>query len=430
VWNVDKGQIRDLDGRSVILRGANVAGAHKQKPYLGSFEAKDYARLKTDWGFDAIRLLVIWAGLEPQKDQYDEGYLDEIEKRVSWAHDADLLVVVDLHQDVFGEGFSVGDGAPRWACDEAKYAAFQPKTPWFLSYLDPGVLDCFERFWTDDALRGHVVEGWRRLAKRLAKWDNVIGFDPLNEPHWGRYAILGFEPDRLAPFYEDVTKVVRAEAPQWLVFAEPSSSRNIGYPTQLTKFSFDRVVYSPHAYDNDAESGSGFDATHRDAMTKKIGDLRAEADALGAALWIGEYGGMPGTPGIQPYMDAVLDAAGAAAAGNTYWAYDLDDAGYSFLKADRTEKKDLVDAITRPYPMRVAGDLLSYSWDDAGNTTTISFAPNPEIKSPTTIAVPLRAAPNGVDVDCGGCTVDSTPGLIRLMSPPPGEKATVILRAK
>ena len=46
-----------------------------------------------------------------------------------------------MHQDVYGEGFGF-DGAPRWTCDAARYAAFVPRTPWFLSTLDPNVMAC------------------------------------------------------------------------------------------------------------------------------------------------------------------------------------------------------------------------------------------------------------------------------------------------
>lgn len=427
-WSVARGAIRDVDGRTVVLRGANVASAHKQKPYLGTFGPADYVRLKDDWGFGAIRLLVSWAGLEPARDAWDDAYLGEIERRVGWARDAGLLVVVDMHQDLFGEGFG-GDGAPRWACEEDRYAAFQPKTPWFLGYLDPNVIACFERLWTDDALRAQLVEGWRRLARRLATYENVIGFDVLNEPYWGKYAVLGFEPDRLAPFYEEVARAVREHAPSWLLFAEPSASRNVGYPTQLPKLGVSGVVYAPHAYDADAESGKGFDAAHREAFTRKIAELRAEADALGAALFLGEYGGNADQPGIAEYMDAAYDAAGAAAASSAYWAYDKDD-GYGLLRPDGSEKKVLADVLARPYPSRVAGDLVSYAYDDATRTATIRFVPDRASRAPTEIVVPARVAPAGVDVDCGGCDVEQERGIVRLRTSPPGDPANVVVRAR
>ena len=418
-YRVERGAIVDASGRTVILRGANVSGSHKQAPYLSDMGPADYARLRDEWGFDSMRFLVLWAGLEPQKGAYSEAYLDELAKRVGWARDAGLLVILDMHQDLWSEGFAGGDGAPRWTCDEARYAAFKPTNPWFFGSIDPNVTACVDAFYAEGSeIRAHLVEGWRRVAKKLAPFDNVIGVDPLNEPHWGGYDILAFEEERLAPFYVEVAKAVRSEAKSWLVFAEPGASRNVGYPSRLPKLPIDDVVYSPHAYDNDAEGGSGFDAKRRDAIVQKLRDYRAEADAMGAALWIGEYGGNAKQPDITEYMDAVYDGASAAAAGATYWAYDKNSNGYGLLEDDGSVKAVLADVIARPYPSRVAGQLRSWEYDERARTLVVRMTGAAGV---TEIVVPARAYPNGVTVDCGGCDAEITPGLVRLRTPPPGD---------
>jgi len=425
---VEGGAIRDPSGRTVIMRGVNLASAHKQKPYLSDFQPADYARLRADWGLNALRFLVMWSALEPTRGVYDDGYLAEVEKRIGWARDAGLLVVVDMHQDLYGEGFG-GDGAPRWACDEARYAAFKPQTPWFFGYLDKNVGECFDALWTNAELRGHLVEAWRRVAQRLARFENVIGFDPLNEPFWGTYPILSFEADRLAPFYGEVVRAVRPVAPGWLVFAEPSASRNLGFGSSFPKLPFDGVVYAPHAYDPTAESGSGFDPLHRESMLQKIADMRSEADAIGGALFLGEYGGNADHPGIAEYMAANYDGAGAAAASSTYWAYDKDN-GYAILDKDGKEKKVLADALTRPYPQRTAGKLLSYAFDASTRTATVRWEADASVDAPTEIVVPARVYPSGVVVDCGGCTVEEAPGLVRLRAVPATSPVTVTLRPR
>lgn len=426
---VENAALRDPTGRTLVMRGVNLAGAHKYKPYLSSFLPADYARLQTDWGFNAIRFLVTWAGLEPTRGVYDEVYLGEIEKRIGWARDAGLLVVVDMHQDLFGEGFAGGDGAPRWTCDDARYAAYKQPEQFFFGYLDPNVQACFDALWTNNELRGHLVEAWRRLAERLAKYENVIGFDPLNEPFWGTYPIGQFEADRLAPFYAETTRAIRSVAPNWLVFAEPSSSRNLGVASTLPKLPLDGVVYSPHVYDPTAESGLGFDPSHRESILFKVADMKAEADLVGAPLWIGEYGGQADKPGIAEYMTADYDAAGAAAASTMYWAYDKDE-GYALLGKDGAEKKALADALTRPYPERTAGKLLSYAFAADTAVATIRWERDESIVTPTEIVVPLRLYPRGVLVECGGCTVEEVPGLVRLRTSPPGDPITVTLHGR
>jgi endoglycosylceramidase len=427
---VEGGALRDPLGRTVVMRGVNLAGAHKYKPYLSDFQPADYARIRDEWGMNALRFLVSWAGLEPTRGAYDEVYLGAIEKRVGWAHDAGLLVVLDMHQDLFGEGFLGGDGAPLWTCEAARYAAFKPTTPWFFGSLDPNVGACFDKLWSDPDVRGHLVEAWRRLAARLAKYDNVVGIDPVNEPFWGTYPLGSFEADRLAPFYVEVASAVRSAAPGWLLFAEPSASRNLGFGSSFPKLPVDGVVYAPHAYDPSAESGAGFDPDHRDSMLQKISDMRGEADAIGAALFIGEYGGNPGLPGIAAYMTAAYDGAGAVGASTAYWAFDKDDSGYGMLRADGSAKPELADVLTRPYPERVAGRLLSYGYDPNMHTATIRWEPDDTVVAPTELIVPLRLFPQGVSVDCGGCKVESAPGRVRLLSAPPGNPAVVTLRAR
>lgn len=424
-WHVADGVIRDPGGRTTILRGVNLANAHKKKPYLSDFGPADYVALREKYGFTVLRFLVTWAAIEPQKGVYDERYLDEVAKRMAWAKDAGLLVVVDMHQDLYGEGFQGGDGAPRWTCDEARYAAFVPTEPWFFGSQDPNVQACVDRFFEQGEVRTHFVAAWKRLARRLKDEPAILGFDPLNEPYWGTFSILAFEEEKLAPFYVEVAKAVREEAPGWLVFAEPSASRNVGYPTRLPKLPIDDVVYAPHSYDVDAESGKGFDGARREALLGKLRDLRREADAMGAALFIGEYGGNADAPGIVPYMDAQFDGIAAAVAGSAYWAFDKDD-GYGFLRPDGSEKKVLADVVARPYPSRVAGKLVAYDVDDASGRATIRYQPDAALAEPTEIVVPPRAIPE-VTVDCAGCEVAIAPGIVRIRKAPAGD-VTVVVR--
>jgi endoglycosylceramidase len=336
-----------------------------------------------------------------------------------------LSVVLDMHEDIYGEGFGF-DGAPRWACDAARYAAFMPTTPWFLNALDPNVEACVDDFYTHADVQARFVAAWRHVAERLAGAPAVIGFDALNEPAWGSYAIFDFEQDRLEPLYIKVTQAVRAAAPHWVAFLEPGASRNQGIATGLTKFPFGDVVYAPHSYDAGAEGGGGFDPSHRAAILSNLARLAGEARALDAALWIGEYGGDPAAPGIVEYMSAQYDGAGAAAAGSMYWAYDR-GGGYSLLAADGSERPLLDDTIARPYPERVAGDPVGWTWDAATSTFAFTYAPDRSLKSSTDFSVPQRRYPKGYGVECGGCAVDvGTPGVLRLLSPPTGASPVTV----
>jgi endoglycosylceramidase len=376
----------------------------------------------------SLRFLLTWAAVEPQKGVYDDAYLAKVAERMQWAKDAGLLVVLDMHQDLFGEGFASGggDGAPRWACDEANYAGFTPSSPWYLNYLTHDVTACYDGFWASDELRGHYAAAWAHVAEKLAGSTAVVGFDVMNEPYLGSHSLGSFEADTLEPFYASVVLAVRAVAPDWVAFLEPASSRNLGIATGLTPFSFRDVVYSPHSYDRDAESGKGFAPTHRAAVLQNLAALSAEASSLGAGLWVGEYGGVATAPGITPYMDAEYDGFAAVGGGSAYWAYDRSD-GYGLLDVDGSEKKELLDVLVRPAPERVAGDAPTWTFDEQKRVFSLRYHALPSVSAPTTIAVPARVYGASYTVDCGGCTFEKQPGRLVLTSAPPGDPASVVV---
>jgi endoglycosylceramidase len=415
--------LRDAGGRAVILRGVNLANAHKQSPYFGFHAAGDFRRVRDEWGMNGLRFLISWAAIEPAEGEYDAAYLDAIAERMDWAEAAGLSVVLDMHQDVYGEGFG-GDGAPRWTCDESRYAAFTPTTPWFLNYLDEQVIACFDEFWSSAELRAHYIEAWRRVAARLGAHPAVVGFDPMNEPFWGSMASGSFEANVLGPFYVEITAAVREQAPDWVAFLEPSAAKNLGFALALEPFSMPNAVYAPHAYDASAEQGAGFDPKGHAPLVARIDQLALEARELGAALWIGEYGGNADQPGIAEYMDAVYTGTGRAAAGSMYWAYDRDD-GYGLLRPDGSEKSALLDAVVRPFPMRVAGEPIAYAFD--AQSRSFSFTWLPSGRGVTEISVPERALASGYRATCDGCELVREPGKLGVTRPSSAQPVTLTL---
>ncbi len=400
---VSDGFLRDPQGRAVILRGVNLSNAHKKPPYFDFHGPADYQRIQDAWSMNAVRFLISWAAIEPERGRYDTVYLDEVARRMDWVAAAGLFVILDMHQDVYGEGFAegAGNGAPRWTCPERYYERFRPVDPWFFQTLQPGVLGCLWRFWNGEGLQQRFVLAWEQVARRLAGKPAVIGFDIFNEPIW--FSPF-FERAQLAPLYERVVARVRAHAPGWVAVVEPSAARNGGFSTHLRPFTFDQVVYAPHSYDFRAESGQGFDPRRRRKILKHVAEVAQEARGLGAALLIGEYGGMSERPGIEPYMAAQYDAAGEVAAGNLYWQYSKKPGDpYAMLEADGSEIAPLLRALVRPYPERVAGNPISYAFNPESREFRLDWTPSATIDAPTVIAVPPRLYPAGFQAEVAGC---------------------------
>ena len=413
--------VRDRDGRAVVLRGVNLAGEHKHAPYTDSFTPEHYRRLHA-WGFRTLRFLITWAAIEPAPGVYNDAYLAWVRERMQWAHDAGLDVVLDMHQDVYGEGFGFG-GAPKWTCDAAHYDAFVPSENWLLNYSSPHVLACYDHLWTDLELQAAFARMWGHVASQLASEPAIIGFDPINEPHWGTYPVAMFEVDRLQPFYAQVFAAVRAHVP-WIAFAEPSSSRNLGFASKLAPFEIPDVVYAPHMYDASAELDGEFSASRRDSLLATANDLAVDATRLGVPLWIGEYGGIATSAQIGAYMDAAYDGAAAAFAGTMYWAFDR-GGGYSMLDADGNPVMPLLDAIVRPYPARIAGEPTTWHYDETTRTLDVAWRAEPSITAPTVIVTPAHVYPRGVDVACAGCTVVERDGEVAITG---GTAATITPR--
>jgi hypothetical protein len=88
---------------------------------------------------------------------------------------------------------------------------------------------------------------------------------------------------------------------------------------------------------------------------------------------------------------------------------------------------------TRPSTVHVEGGAIR---DPSGRTVILrgvnvaSAHKQKPYYAPTEIRVPARVYPRGVMVECGGCTVEETPGLVRLRTPPPGNPVTVTLRSR
>jgi endoglycosylceramidase len=397
------GAIRDGDGRAMVLRGVNLAGIHKNAPYSDDYTPADYVRLRADWGMTAIRFLITWSAVEPSPGQYDDAYLAWVHERIGWAQDAGLSVIVDMHQDVYGEGFGF-DGAPRWTCDAANYDGFVAMEPWGINYTNARVMACFDHLWTDAEAQASFAAAWKHVAETLADEPAIIGFDPLNEPSWGSQSIVTFEPDLLQPFYEKTISAVREAAPRWVAFVEPSSTRAFGFSTKLRPFASPDIVYSPHLYDVSAESTGGFDPAKAPALVETAMDLGLDAEQLGTPIWIGEYGGQGTDPNIAAYMGAAYDGAASVSAGSMIWAYDK-GGGYSLLDAQGAEVASLVAAIVRPAPDRVAGTPINWSFDPLTRAFELRWHPDAGILAPTVILIPARVYPAGASVECGGCTV-------------------------
>jgi len=182
----------DASGRELIFHGINLVNKNPEENYLGPEDREAIKKIKS-WGFNCIRLGIIWDGLEPEPGKYDENYLRGIDDRVRWAAENDLYVLLDMHQDLYSVLYS--DGAPEWATLSEDKPHVTGEI-WSESYfISPAVQTAFDNFWKNAAasdgtgIQDHFINAWRHIANRYADQTIIIGYDLMNEPFMGSEAV-------------------------------------------------------------------------------------------------------------------------------------------------------------------------------------------------------------------------------------------------
>lgn len=193
---VENQRFVDTQNREVILNGINHVVKDPAQNYLYPDDEQLFQAFR-EYGFNCIRYGIIWDGLEPEPGVINEEYLQEIDKRVRWAEENGIWLVLDMHQDLFSRKFS--DGAPIWATlDQEK--PHQTGAIWSDAYLmSPAVQQAFDSFWQNApaedgvGIQDHYIQVWKVLADRYKNSPAVAGFDVMNEPFMGSQAPLVFE---------------------------------------------------------------------------------------------------------------------------------------------------------------------------------------------------------------------------------------------
>ena len=485
---------RDALGREVVLRGVN-AGL-KSGDFLPPHTCEEIAALRARTGANFVRIYVAWRALAPAPGRIDASYVAGVRERAQRWSDAGFLVLIDMHQDVWGGPVS-SHGAPEWASlGEGPGLDLPADAPWQVRYLDPRVWGSFEALWsnrvvpgTGRGLQDHYADAWVALAQGLQGVEGLVGYDLMNEPFLGnevgralrdlgvgaalptagaalratgrsaghglvdflrhaarpnllvpilpllrgteegaktfkrtlkpnlqaelnamvrdpaqharilealRKVNLGFEA-RLSAFYTRVGRRIRAVDPDTAIFVEPMALVGIGVPSGLLRPQLTNIVYAPHLYDAFVDSGLGFDGeTAR--ITRTYHSHRAVAMRLRAPLVLGEWGHLDTLP-AGAGRDAYASAAArlierSARAGAAYWeARPGEEAGGK------------LDVVLRPFPARVAGQLLGAS-TYAPETRTLRFWLRPSGDDvPTVISAPRHLYPNGVRLGTAGGAV-------------------------
>lgn len=231
---------KDAEGRTLILRGANLSGSskvpftpdgatyrkagffdHRDVSFVGRpfplEEADEHLSRLRAWGMTFLRFLITWEAIEHEgPGRYDEAYLDYVYAVVKKAADYDISVFIDPHEDVWSR-WTGGDGAPGWtleavgmdltrlattgaAISHQTYGDPFPRMIWPTNNAKLGSATMFTLFFAgndfapatkingvsaQEFLQSHYINAVKQVAMRLKGLPNVAGYDSLNEPAAG-----------------------------------------------------------------------------------------------------------------------------------------------------------------------------------------------------------------------------------------------------
>lgn len=424
--NTDSHAFVDENKRTLIFHGVNAV--YKIAPWhpattgydsTSTLSSTDAANLK-DWGFNVVRLGVMWPGVEPgARGAYNQTYLDQIETIVKNLAKEDIYVVLDLHQDLLHRKYC-GEGVPDYVyniCKSAQPAETRafPLPAVNASYpvdsdgnptLDACLSEMFATYYlTDevgaafqclydnvdglwDALAGY----WTTVAKRFSTFNNVIGYELLNEPWAGNvfehpksilphYAELNY----LQPLYQYLHSRIREVDDDKIIFYEgltidywPNGFTEAPGPAAYN----DRQVLAYHIY-CPAAGTSKKQLLACDAIDDLFFNMRNKDVArLGGGMMMTEFGASEDTKTDLYVLKKVAGLADKHAQSWMYWQLkyyeDLTTCtpvGESLYTAEGVPCEDKLRVLSRTYPMAVAGGLVGFEYSVETGLFQLEYSP-------------------------------------------------------
>lgn len=434
-WRSDGRFLRDRYGRVVIFHGVNMVWKHAPyvppsqlfgSPLTGSYLDLRDAQWLAQNGFNAVRLGVLWAGVEPRPGRYDRTHLQKMRRLAQMLGEHDVAVLVDSHQDMYSEAYR-GEGFPDWTrLDRGTRVTNCCRFP--LNYASPSSAAVWNDFWRNRArLWTRFRVQWTYVTRYMRSLPNVIGYDLINEPwpgsSWRRCLLPGgcaAQDLRLQRMQEHVANGIRALDSKTPIWWEGSTLTAFGADNRVgarrrLAVRGGNTVLSFHAYcllggsvpfitrDDDptctAVQRRTFNTASRARARNRSAHVLTEfgaSDELGDIARVTTLADSNMTSWFYWHYGSWADPTGVAATQGLF-ADDLDRPG--------SLKQAKADVLVRTYPQAVAGVPITWSFDPFGSARRFQmwWVPDLRISQPTVISVPVqRHYPGGYDVYVSG----------------------------
>eukprot|EP01137_Pigoraptor_chileana_P025399 Opistho-2@94840 len=352
----------DESGRTAIFHGVNVV--YKLFPFYPSLDAFDFSNSLADsdmddlaaWGFNVVRLGVLWPAVEPSRGQYNQTYIAEITRIIDGLEKRGIYTIVDNHQDVLHPRFC-GEGIPDFAVHPTSGVGSFPfpntakltkdasgipaiadclKHNFGLYYVSEEASSAYQAIYDNvDGLADAMADYWRVLARAFANRGAVLAYELWNEPWVGNYfhdPLLLAEPGHadkvnLQPLYEKLHAAIRPIDDKHILLYEPVQTDAIfhaGFTENIGGADYtDRAAYAYHIYCPAVDANGvptnkllchGFDY-------EKFKSSMDDAKRLGVAAIMTEFGAVDGSTGAADELNYILGQSDKNLQGWCYWQY-------------------------------------------------------------------------------------------------------------
>jgi endoglycosylceramidase len=426
--------LTDATGRVVVLHGLNQV--YKVPPYEPSadgFDDDDAAFLGAN-GFNAMRVGVIWAAVEPQPGVYNDTYLASVAQTVQTLAAHGVLSLLDSHQDLYNEVFQ-GEGAPPWAVKDGGLPNPQLGFPGNY-FLNPAENAAWSAFWRNApapdgvGLQDHYGATWAHIATYFRRNPGVFGYEILNEPWPGPVwppcvnPVVGcIQNDaKLRTLYNRVLPAIRNADSTTMVYFEPNLLFDEGIHTDVGTVADPNTAFSFHDYCA-IESELHKDITCSQQDQAVFNNARRYAAIHHVPVLLTEFGATNDLANIA----GVLQRADADRVGWLEWAYTGNDKTSSsstdqalvynpaLPPTGSNVNMPKLAVLAAPYPQVVAGTPTSWSFTSGTFRLSYStaradgqgsFSPGAQ----TLVSVPPVEYPSGYHATVTGGQVVSPPG--------------------
>jgi endoglycosylceramidase len=431
--------LTDAQGRAVVLHGLNeVFKVPPYEPSASGFSDDDAAFLQTN-GFNAMRVGVIWAAVEPQPGVFDDAYLADIRQTVQTLAAHGIVSLLDFHQDLFNEQFQ-GEGAPAWAVQTTSLPNPSLGFPW--NYFGNLAEDhAWDRFWLNAkapdgiGLQDHYAHAWEHVAAALHSEPGVLGYELMNEPWPGTLYQPCAVPKVGCPlfdafltkFYVRVRNAIRTVDPTTTIWVEPNVLFSNFDGTNLRPIADAHLGFAFHDYCGTAAVGLGnTGCSTLDQLTIQSAKVYPTRNNIPWLLT--EFGATNDLANLSE-MTGLADKFKL---GWLEWAYTGNDKTSSSpngqaLVLDPNQPPVGANVVTgklkvlaEPYPQAVSGTPSAWSFTGgvftlAYSTTRPSLVGRFPAGAQTVISTPVVEYPSGYTVTVTGGVVVSAPNAATLV---------------